>query len=79
METIVKNISVSKTSSYGRYEINGNVNGEWLWVITTDSTIYDNRHSDNCDTEEEMLAHKEAMESCVKLLSMKYEYGKQSN
>jgi hypothetical protein len=72
MEHGIKNISVSKTTMYGRFEIIGNVNGEWISFITTNSTIYDNRSGDNCDTEEEMLAHEEAMEYCAALLLEKY-------
>jgi hypothetical protein len=73
MEHEVKNISVSKTSLYGRFEIIGNVNGEWISFITNNSVIYDNRNGDDCDTEEEMLAHEEAMEYCATLLCEKYE------
>lgn len=72
METTIKNISVSRTTMYGRFEITGNVNGEWISFITNNSTIYDNRSIDNCDTEEEILAHEEAMAYCSELLLEKY-------
>jgi len=72
MENTITNISVSKTSSYGRFEIRGNVNGEWITTSTNDSTVYDNRNGHDCDTEEELKAHEEAMQYCQSVLSEIY-------
>lgn len=74
METTIKNIIVSSTTRYGHFLITGNVNGETMEVLTTDSTIYDNRCGSNCDTEEELKAHEEAMERCKFLLTETYNF-----
>jgi hypothetical protein len=74
MEMTIKNISVRPSTWYGNFIISGNVNGEAIEVTTTDSTIYDNRCGTNCDTEEEMLAHEEAMKYCKIMLVKHYEF-----
>lgn len=43
-------------------------------VLTTDSTIYDNRCGSNCDTKEELKWHEEAMERCKLLLTKTYNF-----
>lgn len=74
METTIKNIIVRPSTWYGNFIISGNVNGEVVEVTTTDSTIYDNRCGSNCNTEEELKAHEEAMEYCKFLLTKTYNF-----
>ena len=69
METIIKNISIEKTTRYGHFELSGIVNGETIKIITTNSEAFDWLNDD--ENEEK---HLEAIEYCHNRLEMAYNY-----
>lgn len=62
-------ISMSKTTRYGHFELSGMVNGERVSVITTNSEAFD-WYNDNENEEK----HAEAIAYCERTLTNAYNY-----
>jgi hypothetical protein len=64
----IENISINRTSSYGRYVIKGTVNGVGVAASTTNSEAFDWLNDDSNDEK-----HQDAIAYCESKLESAYE------